>query len=392
MADKATVEAQPRRRFATFSSLRYRNYRYLWFAQIGRAAAMWMEQIARPVLILQLTDSGLMLGLVVAVRMAPQLLFGLLSGVAADRFDRKRILLAAQWVTMASHLMLAALVLTDVVQVWHVFALAFVTGTSMVFNQTSRQSIIPQVVPREDLLNAVALNTAALNIMRIAGPTLAGVILFSGNVGPVYLVSGFLGVGVIACISLVQIQREPRRTDGQVSWLDDLREGLGFAIRKPALLAVLGPPLIIFVFGLPYLGVFVPLFAKRVLDLGDSGVAALVVAAGAGALLGSLFLASQTQLRRRGLLLLTFMALFSIGLILFSRSTLLPLSIVALMGAASMSTSYMALTNSLLLELSPSDMHGRVMSLMSLDRGLVPWGRPSPGRWRRRWGRRTACW
>lgn len=373
------VEVQPRRRFATFSSLQYRNYRYLWLAQVGRAAAMWMEQIARPVLILQLTDSALQVGLVVAVRMAPQLLFGLLAGVAADRFDRKRILIMAQWVTMSSHFLLAALVLANIVAPWHVFALAFVTGASMVFNQTSRQSLIPQVVPREDLLNAVALNTAALNMMRIIGPALASIILFSGNVGPVYLMSGCLGVGVIVCISLVQIEHGPQPTGGRASWLDDLREGLSFAVRKPPVLAVLVPPLILYVFGMPYLSVFVPLFAKNVLDLGDSGVGALVAAAGAGALIGSLFLASQTQLRWRGLLLLTFLALFSSGLLIFSRSTLLPVSIVTLMAAASMGTSYMALTNSLLLELSPPDMHGRVMSLMSLDRGLTPLGAITAG-------------
>ena len=368
------VEAPPRRRFSTFSSLRYRDYRYLWLSQIGRAAAMWMEQIARPVLILQLTDSAMLVGLVVAARMAPQLLFGLLAGVAADRFDRKRILLLAQWATLSFHFLTAALVLTGVVQTWHVFALAFVTGTSMVFSQTARQSLIPQIVPKEDLLNAVALNTAALNLMRIIGPGLASIILFSDNVGPVYLVSGSFGIGVIVCLSLVRVRHQPRPVEDQASWLDDLREGLRFVVHQPVVLAVLGPPLILFVFGLPYLGVFVPLFAKKVLDLGDSGVGALFMAAGAGALIGSLIMASQTRLRHRGLLLLAFLAVFSGGLILFSRTTYLPFSIVLLMGAASMSTSYMALTNSLLLELSPPDMRGRVMSLMSLDRGLVPLG------------------
>ncbi len=372
------VDMRPRRRLSTFSSLQYRNYRFLWFAQIGRTAAMWMEQIARPVLILQLTDSALQVGLVVAVRMAPQLLFGLPAGVVADRFDRKRVLLAAQWVTTATYFLLAALVLTGVVEPWHVFAFAAVTGTALVFNQTSRQALIPQIVPSEHVLNAVALNTAALNMMRIAGPAVAGLLLLSG-VGPVYLLSGALGLAGIGFVFFLELPRQPRPTEEQPPWLDDLREGLSFVAHKPAVLAVLGPPLIMFVFGIPYLNVFVPLFAKDVLDLGDSGVGALVAAAGAGALLGSLVMASQTQLRRRGILLLIFLALFSGGLLLFSRTTLLPLSIIALMAAASMSTSFMALTNSLLLELSPPDMRGRVMSLMSLDRGLIPVGAITAG-------------
>jgi len=370
-ADTAPLVAE--RRGGTFSSLQYRNYRYLWLGQVGHAASFWMEAIVRPLLILELTDSELMVGLVVAARMAPMLLFGLLAGVAADRFDRKRILLATQSVTMAIHFLMAALALSGVIEPWHVFVTTFVSGTSMAFNQPSRQSLIPQLVPKESLLNAVALNTTAINIMRILGPATAGLLLFSGF-GAVYLLNGALIAAVMLCTVLMRLTREPRPTDGEAGWLDDLRESLRFVARDRAVLAVLGPALILFVFGFPYQSVFVPLFAKRVLDLGNSGAAALIMTTGFGAIVGSLFLASQATLRRRGVLLLAFLALFSCGLLLFSRSTFLPLSIVALMATASMSASYMTLTNGLLLELSPPEMHGRVMSLMSLDRGLIPLG------------------
>ncbi len=358
----------------TFASLQYRDYRYLWFGQVGHSASLWMEQIVRPVLILQLTDSGLMVGLVVAARMAPMLLFGLLAGVVADRVDRKRVLLATQFVTMSIHFLMAALVLTDVIEPWHVFVTAFVSGSSMAFNQPARQSLIPKVVPKESVLNAVALNTSAMNIMRIVGPAIAGVLLFSG-IGPVYLLNGAILVGVMVTTSLMRIPHEPRAAQpGAVGWLDDLRESFAFVARDRAVLFVMGPALILFVFGFPYQSVFVPLFAKKVLDLGDSGGGALVAATGAGALAGSLVMASQGTMRNRGVWLLAFLALFSAGLLIFSRSAFLPLSVVALMATASMSASYMSLSNSLLLELSPPEMHGRVMSLMSLDRGLIPLG------------------
>ncbi|MEX1254188.1 MAG: MFS transporter [Dehalococcoidia bacterium] len=365
------VEPPPRR--GTFSSLRYRDYRFLWLGQVGHAASLWMEQIVRPVLILQLTDSALMVGLVVATRMTPMLLFGLIAGVAADRFDRKRILLATQWVTMSIHFLMAGLVLSGVIEPWHVFVTTFVSGTSMAFNQPARQSLIPQMVPREELLNAVALNTSAINVMRIAGPALAGVLLFSG-IGPIYLLNGAIIAGVMVCTYLMHIRYQARPAEGAPSWLDDLRESFAFVGQNRSVLFLLGPALILFVFGFPYQSVFVPLFAKKVLDLGDSGVGALVAVTGIGALVGSLILASQASLKRRGLLLLTFLALFSCGLLVFSRSNALPLSILALMATASMSASYMSLNNSLLLELSPPEMHGRIMSLMSLDRGLIPLG------------------
>ncbi|OGO52771.1 MAG: hypothetical protein A2148_05125 [Chloroflexi bacterium RBG_16_68_14] len=373
VSTEPAVPVQPERRLTTFSSLQHRDYRYLWLGQVGHSASLWMEQIVRPVLILQLTDSALMVGLVVATRMTPMLLFGLLAGVAADRFDRKRILLVTQWVTMSIHFLMAALVLADVIEPWHVFVTTFASGTSMAFNQPARQSLIPQLVPREALLNAVALNTSAMNLMRILGPAIAGVLLLSG-VGPVYLLNGAVLLGVMVSTNLMQVPYQPRPPEGETSVLEDLRESFRFVARTPAVFAIIGPALILFVFGMPYLSVFVPLFAKDVLDLGDSGVGALVSAAGVGALIGSLTMASQTQLRRRGLLLLIFLALFSGGLLLMSRSTMVPLSIIALMLTASMSTSYMALTNGLLLELSPPEMHGRVMSLLSLDRGLVPLG------------------
>lgn len=378
MADHAVAaapapEGSPPPRRGTFSSLQYRDYRYLWLGQVGHAGSLWMEQIVRPVLILQLTDSALMLGLVVATRMLPMLLFGLIAGALADRMHRKRILLATQTVTMSVHFITAALVLTGVIQPWHVFVTTFVSGSSMAFNQPARQSLIPLLVPRAALMNAVALNVSAINLMRILGPAIAGTLLFVG-IGQVYLLNGAVIVGVMLSTFLMHVPHEPRALNEQVSILEDLRESFRFVGRTPAVAWIIGPAMILFVFGFPYQSVFVPLFARDVLDLGDSGVGWLIAVTGVGALIGSLLLASQTTLRSRGLLLLAFLAVFSTGLIVFSRSTLLPLSIVALMATASMSTSYIALTNGLLLEISPPAMHGRVMSLMSLDRGLVPLG------------------
>jgi predicted MFS family arabinose efflux permease len=249
----------------------------------------------------------------------------------------------------------------------------------MVFTQTARQSLIPRLVPEEQVLNAISLNMAALNVMRIAGPGLAGFILISGDVGPVYLIAGGLGIAVLVALSRVRVDHQPREDIDEASWLDDFRSAVRYVRANTQVLAVLAPPLIMFMFGLPYISVFVPLFAKDVLDLGDAGVGALMAVTGAGAIVGSLILASQTQLRHRGLLLLGLMLVFGVLLAVFSRSTYLPVSIVLLMFIASMSTSFMALTNSLLLELSPPDMHGRIVSMMSIDRGLVPVGAIAAG-------------
>jgi predicted MFS family arabinose efflux permease len=212
----------------------------------------------------------------------------------------------------------------------------------------------------------------------VLGPALAGVLLLAG-IGAVYAVNTAIIGGVMLCTLMMYVPHTPRAPDATASWTDDLRESLRFVWNDRTVLAVLGPALILFVFGFPYQSVFVPLFAKKVLDLGDAGVAGLIACTGGGAIIGSLVLASQGDLRRRGILLIVLLGLFSTGLLIFSRSTYLPVSILALMLTASMSTSFISLSNSLLFQLSPPEMHGRIMSLMSLDRGLIPLGATMAG-------------
>lgn len=358
----------------TFTSLRHRDYRFLWLGQVGHSACLWMEQVIRPVLILELTDSALMVGLVVATRMSPMLVFGLLAGVAADRFDKRRILLTCQTVTMSMYFLLAFLVLSGVVEPWHVFATALVSGTSMSFNQPARQSLVPRLVPDEDLLNAISLNTAAMNVMRIAGGGLAGVLLIPLGVGAVYFLNGIIYVGVMATTLAMRIPSTAAAARPKESWLDDLKEGIGFAVKNRVVLYVMAPALILFVFGFPYQSVFVPLLAVKTLGLGESGVGWLVATTGVGALAGSLTMASRRGLRRRGALMLMFLGGFSGALLLLSLSNWLAMAMVALLITGSMGVSYMALTNTIILELTPKELHGRVLSLMSLDRGLVPLG------------------
>jgi MFS family permease len=374
-ADSSVPPARP----GTFASLRHRNYRYIWMGHVGHSATLWMENVVRPVLILQLTDSALMVGLVVAVRLAPLFLFALISGAAADRFDRRRLLMAAQVVTASTHLLIGALVVADLIQVWHVFLSAFVLGTAMAFNAPARQSLIGHIVPRRELLNATALTITATNIMRIAGGALAGLLLIPIGVGGVYLLNGVAYSWAVWTTFSLRLEGEGRPRAEREPWLDSIRKGVAFAARTPSVLYVLAPALILFVFGLPYQSVFVPLLAVQVLDLGDSGVGALVSVTGVGALVGSLAVASRAALPRRGLVLLGLLAVFATALVLLSRTSWLPAAIVLLALAGSMTVSYIALTNALLLEHSPPHLRGRVMSLMALDRGLVPVGSATAG-------------
>jgi len=356
----------------TFRALRHRNYRLLWLGQTGHSATLWMDQVARAVLILELTDSALMLSLVVATRLVPILLFGLIAGAVADRSDRKQVLMTTQFVTFATHLFLGVAVTVGFIQAWQVFVTAFVAGTAMAFNQPVRQSLIPMTVPREDLLNAVALNSTALSFMRIGGGSIAGLLLIPFDVGGVYLVTAGIYVFVILTTWAMRIPGggTVRKETGI---FEDLQEGFAYVAANPTLLWVTGLALILFVFGFPYQQVFVPLLAKETLDLGDSGVGFLAGATGVGAFVGSLVVATKSS-ARPGLQLIINMLVFGGALVAVSLQETVIGTAVLLALAGSMTVTYMAFTNGILLEQSTPEMHGRVMSLLSLDRGLIPLG------------------
>ncbi len=362
----------------TFRALGYRSYRYLWLGHMGESATMWMEQVVRPLLVLQLTGSALLVGLVIAVRMVPIFAFGLLAGVVADRYDRKRILLCSQAVTLMMHATLAVLILTGSVQIWHIFLTGFIAGGSMAFKQPARQSLVPRIVPPEALLNALALNSAAANVMRVLGASLAGVLLIIFNYGEVYLLNAVIFAGVLWTTTQLKVSTNepvavlPSRRRPPLS--RDFADGIRFIHSNRQVLYLVAMALLIFVLGHPYQQVFVPLIALNVLEIGRTGAGWMLALSGVGAIVGALIVASRDRMPHRGLMMMGVLSVFSLALILLSRSTWMPLSAVALILAGSMQTTYMALNNSLLLEQTPQEFHGRVMSLMSLDRGLISVG------------------
>ncbi|MBK6663124.1 MAG: MFS transporter [Thermoflexaceae bacterium] len=356
-----------------FTALRYRNYRLMWFGQVGHSATLWMDQVARAVLILELTNSALMLSLVIATRLVPILLFGLIAGAVADRYDRKKILMSTQWVTLSTHGFLAIACLTGIIEVWMVLSTAFVAGTAMAFNQPVRQSLIPLLVPKEILLNAIALNSTALSFMRIGGGVIAGLLLAVVTVGGVYTLTACVYGLVVLMTALMQVPKaRPRAKDSSI--FGDLGEGFTYIAGNRTLLMVTALALILFVFGFPYQQVFVPLLAKETLDLGNSGVGWLAASTGVGAVAGSLFVAWRSNIARPGLQLVINMLVFGAALVGISLQENLILTMVLLAVAGSMTVTYMAFTNGILLQHSDPEMHGRVMSLLSLDRGLIPLG------------------
>jgi predicted MFS family arabinose efflux permease len=255
-----------------------------------------------------------------------------------------------------------------------VFVTTFVTGSSMAFDQPARQSLIPWLVPEESLTNAIALNSAAMNLMRVLGASIAGLVLAFLDFGDLYLIQSIIYISVIYCTFLIRTRTNLEEKE-RGSMLGELFDGFKVVGNDKVILYILMISLVLFVFGFPYQAVFVPLIAVEELDIGKSGAGLLIAVTGIGALAGSLTLATiGDRLRHRGLIMIGMIVVYSGALILFSQSETLLLAVPALLLTAGMQNSFMTLNNAYVLGRTPVDMQGRIMSLFSLDRGLIPLG------------------
>jgi MFS family permease len=372
--DSELLATEAPERITTFYSLRFDDFRYMWQGQIGASASQWMEQLARPFLILEMTGSEFLVGLIAATRLVPMLLIGLWAGVLADRMDKKRILQACQTVTFASHGITAILLFSGLLEPWMVFLGTFTTGAAQAFNQPARSSLIPRLVPRYCLANALALNSAAFGFMRVGGPAIGGVILAVSDFGYLYLAQTLVYVGVIWTTSLIHFESGEPRAD-RPSMFKELLEGFGVLKTDRTILYIMILAVSLFMFGMPFQTVFIPLIAIESLDLTKSEAALLISLVGAGALFGALVIATiGDSVRRRGQLMIAFIVVFSLALLVFARGDSLATAAPALLVAGAMQTSFNSLNNAFVLGRTPPELHGRVMSLFSLDRGLVPLG------------------
>ena len=347
----------------TFSSLENRGYRWYWLSSMASYAAMQMQIVVRGWLVYDLTDSALALGLVSFAVGVPLLLLSPYGGAIADRVDKRRLIIISQVLTAVATLVVAVLIAID--------AIAFVvSGIILAFNLPSRQAIIPELVGQGQIMNAVALGSGAMNLNRVVAPALGGVLAGALGIGAVYYIIVACYVVAVAFLFLVPPLRTQVR-DPHTTVFGAIGEGLRYVRRSPVLLQLLLMAMIPIAFGMPY-QMLMPVFAADVLDVGPSGLGYLMGAAGIGALAGSLYVASLSDLRRKGLLLLIAAVMFGVFLVLFSQSTLFYLSLFLLLGVGMASSSYMAANNTLLLIHAEDRVRGRVMSLYMMTIGLYP--------------------
>ncbi len=355
----------------TFSSLQHRNYRLLWLGTLVSSSGDWMDQIAFNWLVYDLTGSAIYLGLVNFCRMAPILLFTLIGGVVADRAERRRLMFVTQTVAMVLAFILAVLVSTGLVQIWMVMAIAASRGIMMSFNQPARQSLISELVPARDLMNAIALNSATMNLTRVLGPAIGGLLIASVGVAGAFYLNAASFLAVLYGLALMHFGEHQKRS--HQGMLSDLTRGVQYLRREPALLGLVVLALVPMVFGMPYM-TMLTVFAKDVLNVGGFGLGLLTAASSVGAVSGALFVASKRSGEHQGRLMLFSLIGFGVLLCGFAFSPWLWLSVPLLLGVGACQQMYMTSNNSMLQIRVAEEYRGRVLSTLFLNRGLVPLG------------------
>ena len=370
-ATPATAERRPTG-FQTFSSLRYRDFRLLWFGTLFSSSGQWIQQVSIGWLTYALTGSPFLLGAVNGLRSIPLLVLGPFGGVAADRLDRKRLMLSTQLFLMAVTAAFATIIITGHANVWTISIFSLLTGVAWAFNMPVRQSVVPNLVPRSALMNAMALNSAGFNVTRIIGPSLAGLLIAGVGIAGNFYLQALAYVGVATMVW--QMRVPPMATTTSASSVrQNLAEGARYVWRHPTLRAQMGLALIPVVVALPYVSLM-PVFAKDVLDLGPGGFGLLMAAPGLGAVVGTLTIATLGDIRRKGLLLFGSLIALGIVLVLFSQSRSFPLSLGLLVLVGAFQMTYMTTNQTLLQVTTPDALRGRVMGIYMLNQGLLPLG------------------
>lgn len=356
-------------------ALDHRNYRLFFSGQSISLIGTWMTRIATSWLVYRLTNSALLLGVVGFAGQIPSFLLAPIAGVLVDRWNRHRLLVATQVLAMAQSLTLAALTLTGVINIWHVIALSAFQGVINALDMPARQAFVLEMVERrEDLSNAIALNSSMVNAARLLGPSLAGVIIAAVGEGWCFMLDGISYLAVIASLLLMKLPRAAAERIEEENLFRQFREGWNYILQFTPIRNMLLLLALVSLVGMPYT-VLMPVFASEILGGGPYTLGWLMAASGVGALMGALFLAARKTVLGLGKFIPMMAAAFGAGLIAFSFSRALWLSLALMVVTGLGFMVQMAASNTLLQTIVEENKRGRVMSFYTAAvMGTTPFG------------------
>lgn len=362
--------------FGAFRALRHRNFKLFFYGQMLSMAGTWMQRVAQGWLAYRLTGSALLLGIVAFASSAPAFLLSPLAGVVADRVNRHRLLIVAQVFLMVQAFLLAWVTLVDAITPGRLVAFALLLGVGAAFENPVRQSFFVEMVSREDLMNAIALNSAMVSAARVVGPASAGILVARYGEGMCFLINALSFLAVIAALLMMRLDRQSEQGSPQPgrSGLALLREGFAYFRETRRVRSLLGLFAVINFAGSPHL-TLLPMFAGTVLNVGAEGLGWLVTASGVGAMVCATALAFKSS--TRGLLAVSMLSAFlfaaAVVVLGFSRHFRLSLGMMLLIGGGYVI--HLAATQTLLQTWATDELRGRVMSFYSsIFVGLPPFG------------------
>ena len=380
------VPAPPKGLRRLAAALHHRDFRVLWFGACFSSIGTWMQSLAENWLVLSLTASAFYLGLDAFLQQLPIMLFTLIGGVVADRHDRRLTLMASQWVQLSTAAALAALVYAGVVEVWHILVLSFITGTAQAFGGPAYQSLIPSLVGKQDLTNAIALNSIQFNVARMLGPLLAGAtlaVLKRWGVADMtalaicFAINALSFLAVILSLMSLHLRHLPAaRTQNMFG---ELKQGLAYVKEERSIRALMVLGAATAFFGIPML-TLLPVFARDVFGSGVEGYSVLLSFSGAGAVAGAMVVAWLGRFPRMGWTTLLVQACFGVLIALVAWSRLLSLTYLLLFASGVTLMIVVSCLMSLVQLIAPNELRGRVMSIYLVAfRGGMPVGSLASG-------------
>ncbi len=355
-------------------ALSNRNYRLFFFGQGISVTGTWMQTIAMSWLVYRLTDSPLLLGVIGFTGQIPSFVLAPLAGVLADRRDRRRTLIVTQALAMVQAFIVALLTLTGTITVWHLVVLSLFLGIVNAFDIPSRQSLVVKMVEnKEDLPNAIALNSFLFNGARLVGPTIAGILIALLGEGMCFLLNGLSYIAVIAALLAMRTESE-RKEKSDTPIIQELGEGLKYAISSEAIKSILLLSAFISIAGMPYT-VLMPVVARDVLSGGAHTYGFLMTGTGVGAVTGAVYLASRKNVKVLGGMIPLAIGMLGAGLVVLSLSRIFWLSLPVMLFTGFGAMIQMVSNNTILQTIVDDDKRGRVMSLFSMSFiGMAPFG------------------
>jgi len=355
-----------------FKAFQYRDFRILWFGACTSSIGTWMQEIAQNWLVLEISKSPRMLGLDAFLGDIPIFLFSLFGGVIADRMDRRHLLIGSQLVQMISAITLSVLIATGHIQVWHILVSSFVVGTAQSFGGPAYSALVPSLVDKEDLPNAIALNSIQFNMARVLGAVLGGLALKYIGSAWCFGLNALSFVAVIASLLSLNINFKPARTGESI--MTSMKQGFRFIRTQGAMETLIVIAFLMTALAIPMI-TFLPVFAKDVFRKDAITYTAFLVASGLGSITGALSVAALGNVANKGRIALTMLIALGAGISGFALSTNIPLSCIVLFLSGAVLMCAFAMISSLVQLITTNDMRGRVMSVYNVAfRGGMPFG------------------